>query len=171
VSVLLIGISGSSGEAIVERLVSQGDEVRVVEDDPATAQRWRSRGAYVARSSSDLPDLIERAAQNVRTVVVGEGAANDIDAILSGAAAAQVERVIWFGSSASAGAARAVRDFPSQHVVLNTGRRRLLRGGVDDELIAVAIDAADDMGGAPRLVLDLTDPGAWAELGVSNPFS
>jgi nucleoside-diphosphate-sugar epimerase len=171
-SVLLIGISGSSGEAIVTRLIAQGDEVRVVEDDQVTAEQWRSLGAHVARPDDDMSDLIERAAQNVRTVVIGEAVAHDVDevrAIVDGAAAARVERIVLFGAGASHSALEAVREFPFQHVVLSTGRRRLLGGSLDDESLAAAVDAADDIAGEPRLELDLGDPEAWPVLGLSPP--
>lgn len=171
-SVLLIGISGSSGGAIVTRLIDQGDEVRVVEDDPAAAEQWRSLGAHVARRIDDMPDLIERAAQNVRTVVIGETAAHDVDdvsAIVEGAAAARVERIVLYGAGPSGSALEAVRAFPFQHVVLSTGRRRLLGGRLDDESLAAAVDAADDIAGEPRLELDLGDPEAWPALGLSPP--
>jgi nucleoside-diphosphate-sugar epimerase len=171
-SVLLIGISGSSGEAIVTRLIAQADEVRVVEDDPAVAEHWRSLGAHVARRSDDMADLIERAAQNVRTVVIGGAAAHDaadVRAIVDGAAAARVERIVLYGAGATSDALEAVREFPFQHVVLSTGRRRLLGGRLDDESLAAAVDAADDIAGEPRLELDLGDPEAWPALGLSPP--
>jgi nucleoside-diphosphate-sugar epimerase len=171
-SVLLIGISGSSGAAIVTRLIAQGDEVRVVEDDPAAAEQWRSLGAHVARRIDDMSDLIERAAQNVRTIVIGEATAHDGDdvrAIVDGAAAARVERIVLYGAGASRRALEAVREFPSQHVVLSIGRRRLLGGRLDDESLAVAVDAADDIAGEPRLELDLGDPEAWPALGLTAP--
>jgi nucleoside-diphosphate-sugar epimerase len=171
-SVLLIGISGSSGKAIVTRLIAQGDEVRVVEDDSAAAEQWRSLGAHVARRIDDMPDLIERAAQNVRTVVIGEAVAHDADevrAIVDGAAAARVERIVLYGSGASHDALEAVREFPFQHVVLSTGRRRLLGSRLGDESLAAAVDAADDIAGEPRLELDLGDPESWPELGLTPP--
>ena len=37
---------------------------------------------------------------------------------------------------------------------------------VADELVAEAVDAADDLAGDPRLVLDLNDPGGRAKLGL-----
>jgi uncharacterized protein YbjT (DUF2867 family) len=172
-SVLLVGITGSSGDAIVKRLISQGDEVRVVEDDARASERWRSLGAHVARPDHDMADLIERAAQNVRTVVMGDevGGDDDARAIIAGAAAAGVDRIVLFGARASLGALEAVRAGALQHVVLSTGRRRLLGGSIDDESLAVAVDAADDLAGEPRMELDLSDPEAWPELGLTNPFS
>lgn len=190
-SVLLVGIAGSSGEAIVRRLVAQGDEVRVVEGDPEARERWRSLGAYVARHDDDMADLVERAAQNVRTIVIGDVSAHDRDdvrAIVTGASAARVERIVLYGTLASGKTLDAVREFPYQHVVLSTGRKRLLGGGLanpfssliikwsgvkrkglDDEALAAAVDAADDIAGDPRLELDLSDPGAWPELGLDPP--
>lgn len=171
-SVLLVGITGSRGEAIVRRLVAQGDEVRVVEGDPDAGERWRSLGAYVARRDDDMADLVERAAQNVRTIVIGDVLAHDRDdvrAIVTGASAARVERIVLYGTPASGATLAAVREFPSQHVVLSTGRKRLLGGGLDDEALAAAVDAADDIAGEPRLELDLSDPDAWPSLGLTPP--
>ena len=171
-SVLLIGITGSTGDAIIKRLIAQGDEVRVVEDDSDAAERWRSLGAHVARPFHDMADLIERAAQNVRTVVIGDAAGHaddDVRAIISGAAAARVERIVLYGMRAPQSTVEAVREFPLQHVVLSTGRRRLLGGGIDDESLAAAVDAADDIAGEPRLELDLSDPDAWPALGLAAP--
>ena len=37
---------------------------------------------------------------------------------------------------------------------------------VADELVAEAVDAADDLAGDPRLVLDLNDPEGRAKLGL-----
>ncbi|MGH2787924.1 MAG: hypothetical protein ACRDJV_08440 [Actinomycetota bacterium] len=165
-SVLLVGIAGDSGEAIIRRLVSQGDEVRVLEGNGTAGERWRSLGAHVARRESDMADLVERAAQNVRTVVIGEEA--DVDAIVAGAEAARVERVVLFGVRPAYPALEALRRSHIQHVVLSTGRKRWGAGRVSDEALAEAIDAADDIGGQPRLELNLSEGDAWAALGLAS---
>jgi nucleoside-diphosphate-sugar epimerase len=164
-SVLLVGLAGDSGEAIIRRLISQGDEVRVIESNGTAGDRWRSLGAHVARRESDMADLVERAAQNVRTVVIGEEA--DVDAVVAGAEAARVERVVLFGVHPAYPALEAVRRSHIQHVVLSTGRRRVLGGGIGDEALAEAIDAADDIGGQPRLELNLSEGDAWTALGLA----
>jgi uncharacterized protein YbjT (DUF2867 family) len=164
VSLLLIGIEGDAGEAIVRRLISQGDEVRVVEDDPDASKRWKSLGAYVARPDYDMTDLVERAAQNVRTIVIGEDAGKERDqvqSILEGAGLAGVERLVMYSGSPVAAVVDAIRESRLQYLVLSTR-------GVSAEDLAEAIDAADDIAGRPRLELDLTETASWVALGFSD---
>ncbi len=44
----------------------------MIEADEPAADRWRSLGAHVASGPQWDADLVERAAQNVRTIVVGD---------------------------------------------------------------------------------------------------
>lgn len=167
-SVLLVGAAGELAEVLIARLVEQGDEVRVVEDDDGRGSKWRALGAYVARGTPDDFDLIERAAQNVRTLVVlGRP---DLGPILSGATAASVERIVCAGARSESDVA-ALGEAKLDYVILETpGRSRWRRGsGVSSGAIAEAIDAADDLAGHPRLVLDLGDTGAWPALGLAPP--
>jgi hypothetical protein len=169
VSVLLAGIEGRVGAAIVARLISQNDEVRVIEADASAAGEWGTLGAHVARGSSGDADLVERAAQNVRTLVVGPGAAGEetMRALVEGAELAGVERIVLFGPRLRDEIVAIVRASELQRVLLATGRRVPWGGRrVDDAALAEAIDAADDLSGEVRLELDLADPGAWRRLGL-----
>lgn len=168
-SVLLIGLDDDVGAAVIEHLVRQGDEVRVVENHPNRASRWRGFGAYVARGDDTDADLVMRAATNCRTIVaLGPAAAGErLDAAVDGAGLAGVERVI-IGAPAIADTARArVRRAGLQFVLLTWGKRRPMRGApVAPADIAAAVDAADDLSGEPALDLDLCDRGSWAALGL-----
>ena len=173
-SLVLVEAQGALGAAVVARLVSQGDEVRVVTDDADGGAKWRSLGAHVARGSSVDDDLIERAAQNARSIVVFDRAGNGLGevakAVLEGARRAHVGRVLVVCRAASGEVFDAVTSSLLDHVVLITGgdggARRLLRrnAGASDDLVAEAVDAADDLAGEPRLVIDMTKPEGLAAL-------
>ena len=171
-SLLLVGVDEVVGAAVIELLVSRGDEVRVVENDPNLEARWRDLGAYVARGDSSDGDLVARAATNCRTVVALEGAATGdrLDAAIEGALFAGVERIV-VGAPAIKDAARLrLRDAGIQFVLLTWGRRRLMRGAsVRPSDIASAVDAADDLSGEPALDLDLRNQRSWASLGLRPP--
>jgi uncharacterized protein YbjT (DUF2867 family) len=167
VSILLIGAEGDLGEAVVTRLVDQGDEVRVIEPDGRAAGRWRALGAHVAAGSPDDADLVERAAQNVRTVVV----LNDHEAepILRGARAARVGRLVVC-TGARYRHDLAAGDF--EYVVLTVPRTRFgRRPALSPGALAAAVDAADDLAGRPRMSVDLGDPSGWRRLGLDPPAS
>jgi hypothetical protein len=165
VSVLLIG-GGALTSAVIERLVGAGDEVRVIEPDPARGEGLRALGAFVALGSPDDFDLVERAAQNVRTIVVLVDL--DLEPVVRGASAARVDRVVVVGgSSATPGP---LEEAAIDYVVLRVPPPRLLRGPrVSEEAVAEAIDAADDMAGDPRLVVDLGTAEGWRSLGLAPP--
>ena len=163
-SILLLGARRDVGEAVVTRLVGRGDEVRVVEPDASAADRWRALGAYVAIGSPDDADLVERAAQNVRTAVVF----GDVDRgpILQGIGAAGVGRVVLCLDRYDAHAAEGEVEL----VALLVPRTRFpRRPTVSPEAIAEAVDAADDLAGNPRMVVDLGDAQAWRALGLESP--
>ncbi|MGH2820657.1 MAG: NAD-binding protein [Actinomycetota bacterium] len=180
-SLLLIGISGDEGRALVERLVAQSDEVRVIEDDPVDASEWTSLGAHVAHGSATDSDLIERAAQNVRTVVVMEERGRDLQAVIGavlqgapGAARREEDLRVVACAPDPAPTAELLSAAGVDHVVLGTGDRRgrLRIGGggrIRAGALAEAIDAADDLAGNPRTSLDLTDPSAWEQLRLLPP--
>lgn len=175
-SILVVG-SAPALRALLERLVSEGDEVRIVEDDPGLEASWRSLGVHVARGEPDA-DLVERAAQNCRTVVVmDDGTMQDptLREVLAGAASAGVERVVVCGLAANAGRLEELKARETQYVVLiggsSTGLLRKPRWAVGAEDLARAVDAADDLGGDPHLELDLSDPAAWVTLGLDDPRS
>lgn len=155
-SVLLIEPPRGPGEAAVRLLFVEDDEVRVLLRDGSEAPHWRSLGAFVATGDPDDEDLVERACQNVRTVVIfGPPTA----ALVTGASAANVSRLVSVTS-------RAVARVPHpEHVRLVTkARRGLLKSRCRDEDLAVAISAADDLASVPVEPVYLTDPEGWSAL-------
>lgn len=161
-SVLLIGLEPEVTAALIDRLVAEDDEVRVVEPDERNAQQWRDAGAHVALGSPD-EDLVERAAQGARTVIVGDDVTGGRQ-VLHGAARARVERIVVFGHNIDPD------ELEPNFVILRPPRRRLLRG---PELsagdAARAIDAAEDLAGEPQLVLDLGTGAGWRALDLGPP--
>lgn len=161
-SVLLVGLAPEVTAALIDRLVGQDDEVRVVEPDERNAEQWRAAGAFVALGSPD-EDLVERAAQGVRTVIVGDDVTGDKE-VLHGAARARVERIVVFGHKIDPDTLEP--DF----VVLRPPRRRLLKGPeLSPSDAARAIDAAEDLAGEPQLVLDLGTAAGWRALDLGPP--
>jgi uncharacterized protein YbjT (DUF2867 family) len=84
-AVLLVDVTGDLASLLVSRLVSLSDDVRVVEDDPDAGRKWRRLGAHIARGDSTDADLIERAAQGVRTVVVAQRDGRSLDEVVTAA--------------------------------------------------------------------------------------
>jgi hypothetical protein len=182
VSVLLVGVRGELGRAVAARLIAEGDEVRVVEDRPAAAEEWVRLGAHVAHGSGADPDLIERAAQGVRTVVVGEdesvAATEVVDAVLEGArigSRSDIRLVVLTTASFGEGPLAAVVSSGLDHVIvrIRTSRRFLgkERTRVPADALAEFIDAADDVAGHPHDDIDLSDANAWRRLGLEPPGS
>ena len=177
-SILLIGVGLDNGLPLVARLQASGDQVRVVTSDAAAVEQWRSAGAYVARGDPCDSDLIERAAQNVRTIVLMAGGPAGfpemLDAAMEGGALAGVGRLVVFGARIDEDIMRRVRRSDMEHVILQTlGTRRwpARRSAPSPEELAEAIDAADALVEPPEEVLDLSRSDAWARLGLSNRFS
>lgn len=175
-SVLLVGLDEDLTEVLIGRLVAEGDEVRVLEADERAGGRWRSLGAHLATGPQWDADLIERAAQNVRTIVVGarhhESREELLAAVLEGGAMASKDmRVVVVGDGRDKMAADALRSSPLAYVLLGAGRRTLLtrKRSLSVESLAGAVDAADDLAGEPRLELDLGDDRAWRELRLAPP--
>lgn len=167
-SVLLAGLDAAVTEQLVRRLVAQGDQVRVIvgESDPA-AGGYSAAGAFVARGGLDDDDLVERAAQNVETIVLGDVAAEEAAGMFAGAARAGVERVVALASGSGGALQRLLDDWGGSYVLLRTGRRRVWGARtVGRDLVVAAVDAADALTGDPRLDLDLTEPSALAALGL-----
>lgn len=165
-SVLLVRPPGQLGPAVIDRLLSQGDVVRVIEGDASAAARWKRLGAFVARGSEGDSDLVERAAQDVRTVVVFEDAQASIEAILEGAELAGVGRLVLCTPKPSEPALGLVRTSRLDYVVLRTARPGPWRRAQQPGSTAEAIDAADDLGGHPRLEVDLRDARGRRKLGI-----
>ncbi|HEX2240134.1 MAG TPA: NAD(P)H-binding protein, partial [Actinomycetota bacterium] len=157
----------------VKRLVAQGDQVRVIEQFPEVVHAWEQEGVHVVRGDPGDHTLVAQAAHGTRTVVVMDDEAGDvsdiIDAVVDGAAEANVERLVLFGWDPPAPIVDAVANSGRDHIVINAGRRKLLGKRPSAAALAEAIDAADDLDGHPRLVLDLRDPAAWEALRLSVP--
>lgn len=167
-SVLLVGTSGEVAVAVVERLVAQGDDVRVVEPEPDAAPRWRALGAHVARGRADDADLLERAAQNVRTIVVLD-ADPPFDAIVEAALKASVGRIVWLARRGRPELAR-LRAEGLDYVAIEVPKKGWRRkDGVAPAAVAEVIDAADDLAGNPRLEVDLAEAEGWTRLGLTAP--
>jgi hypothetical protein len=162
VSVLLVGIEPGLARALIRRLLSEGDQIRAIVaqgEDPAPFE-----GAHVATGDAADDDLVERAAQGARTIVLGAPLEARGPA-LAGAARAGVDRAVLLGRGGE-------DEVPAgmSWVVLVTPRSRLgLRRGPGPDALAEAVDAADDLAGEPRLVADLGTPEGWATLRVDPP--
>jgi NAD(P)H-binding len=166
VSILLIDPLPELGRAVVERLVSEGDEVRVLTSAPAD---WANRNAFIASGDPFDVDLVERACTNVRTIVFTfdrrKGQAPLMSAVVPAARNAGVDRVVVCAPVVDDAVGRLLVD--SDHVVLLTGRKGFVpRRLVEAEKVAEAVSAADDLDGQPRLVVDLTSEEGWRLLGA-----
>jgi hypothetical protein len=161
VSVLLVTPPASIGSAVIERLLAQGDEVRVV-GDGIGSQEWRRLGAHVATGDPDA-DLIERAGQGARTVVVFD---EPYPEVIEAARAARIERLVSVTQRLTP-QAKSELDASGLSYVLLLWRKRTLRQ-ISSKDIAEAVDAADDLAGDVKLELDLTDPNAWGALGIER---
>ncbi len=162
-SILLVGDPGQEvAEAVAGRLVREGDQVRaIVEGDAGPLE---ALGVHVARGDATNGDLIERAAQGARTIVVFEPGSELLEAAIEGASYARVERLVVCASDVPDPAVIGSR-VPS-FVLLRVPKPRLLGKSLPAERVALAIDAADDLAGEVRLELDLSDPSAWSALGL-----
>lgn len=157
-SLLLIEPDEDLGRAIVERLLAEGDEVRVLARDPAG---WKSRGAFVAAGDPMDPDLVERACTNVRTIVftfVGRSVPLSLlEAALGPASRAGADRVVVCCQSSDNGASRVLEGSGLSYVMVVMGRRGFLpKRTVGPDEVAAAVSAADDLAEEPKLVADLT---------------
>lgn len=161
-SILLVGPERSPGEAIVSLLIEEGDEVRVLTDRKDEVPRWKELRAHVAVGALDDADLIERAAQACRSLVVP--ATVDLEAVVSAARAATVERVILLASTVEQSSQGERILGGIDHVILKTRKRGPLRRSIAAPDLAAAVSAADDLGGDQRLVADLGEPEGWRAL-------
>ncbi len=168
-SVLLVGDGGPLRAVLATRLIAQGNEVRAIELAPAAAEELRARGVHVAKGPYLDADLVERAAQNVRTIVVFEPDREVLETVIEGARFASVERLVLCGERIPDLATHALGASQIDHVILSVPRKKLFGGGLSNEKVAEAIDAADDLAGKPRLELDLGDATSWAKLKLEGP--
>ena len=165
-SVLVVGADGALRAAIASRLLEQGDEVRAIEIDAAAGARLRELGVHVAKGRDLDPDLVERAAQNVRTLVVVDPEPSTLSDVIEGARFARVDRLVLCGGDDRA--RDAIRSSGLDHVILRvTVPRGIFKKRLDTRSVAEAVDAADDLAGNPRLDLDLSQASAWTELGLA----
>jgi NAD(P)H-binding len=175
VAVLIVEPPEDLGAALIERLVAQDDEVRVVAGNELLSRRWKALEAHVASGSGTDVDLLERAAQDVRTVVMFWRPGQDEQAlgtVIEAMQLAGVERLV-IGTEGSPKLS-ALLPSDMDHVILGspsfTVRRRRFLGAIRNlpsvQRLAEAVDAADDLAGHPRLELDLQDPAAWERLGL-----
>jgi hypothetical protein len=170
-SILLVALDEDLMPALIRRLTGQGDEVRVIEAKESMSDRWRTLGAHVASGPQWDADLVERAAQNVRTIVVGDRHDRDptelMEALVEGGGLASPDMRLVVVGHVQARAMSTLRESELEYVILGSVTRRGLLGRkvrVPAERLAKAVDAADDLAGDPRLELDLWDESAWREL-------
>ena len=173
-SLLLIGLNEEYGPALVKRLIAEGDVVGVIEPDPRRAEMWRDLGAHVAIGTPMDFDLVERAAQHARSIVVltdlWEDPVSIVDPILTGARLAPGEgaRMI-FVVERSGGVGETLAESGFDFVILEIGDARSWTGRRKKPAaadVAEAVNAADDLAGSPRLVVDLTDTEDLGRLGL-----
>lgn len=171
-AVLLLRANGSIGEALAQRLVDEQDEVRVIERFEDGADAWKELGAHVAVGPDDDADFIERAGQGVRTIVILNDEAGPAVEVLAPAIAAvralPDARVVVCGWEVAKEVAEPVAAADVDHVIIDLGRRKLLGKGLSPDFVAEAIDAADDLAGNPRAVVQLNDPEGRRFLGLGE---
>lgn len=174
-SILLIGLDEDRGPALVTKLVGEGDIVGVIDPQDDRGDRWRQLGAHVAKGQADDADLIERAAQHARSIVILESSQTEpapiVEAVVQGARLlpGEAPRVIYVGDNGAV--VETLGATGMDYVILRAGNRRTLwpRASAPSAAdLAEAVNAADDLAGAPRLELDLTTADAWATLGVQR---
>ena len=173
-SVLLVGLDDELTEILAARLIAQADEVRIVLGDDSARERWRAQGVHVAVGDLTDDDFVWRACMNVRTVVVGDRPPVDESSVRHGLAGflekTDADRVVVVGADDDELVA-GLRTSGLPHVVLRFRKRGLLgwKEVISASDLAVAIDAADDLAGEPRLHLDLWEPSAWQSLRLEQP--
>lgn len=167
-SILIVGDESSLAESLVRRLRDQDDEVRAIHAGPIAATGLAGLGVHIARGPYLDADLIERAGQNVRTVVAIEPPPEILLEILAGMRAASIPRLVVCGRAVDPAVAGAVRGAGLEFVIMRLPPKSLLRKGLSDNDVAEAIDAADDLAGSPELELDLAEEVAWDALRLDH---
>ena len=172
-SILIAEPDTELGPELVRRLISEQDEVRVLVRHGSDTERWRSLGAFVATGDPMDADLVERACQNVRTlVVVAPGRRRStslLRSLVTAAAAAGTGRIVVCTSDPPTEMLDVLESSGLEFVVLDAGRRGFLpRRGPDMPALAAAVSAADDLAGEPRMVVDLTTPEGRAIVGLNG---
>jgi hypothetical protein len=175
VSILVVEPDETNGLAVVDLLVKEGDEVGVIVGEAARADGWKSLGAHVAVGPADDPDLIERAAQHARSIVVFDAPVAVVEAVVEGArmASASPARIVYCSSTGGDGVDLLMTS-GLEYVILSipverAGLRRRPRQSVEPGIVAEAVNAADDLTGELRLSLNLEDEEDRSVLGAGRP--
>ena len=177
-SVLLLGLESSFGSAVIQRLLDEDDIVGVIEEDRARGEEWKKFGAHVALGSPSDFDLIERAAQHVRSIVIVESGVSDsaavVEATLMGARLVPGERarVIFVAAAPDPKIEETLNGSEFDFLILRiaTGKSFIRRSRpLAPEQLAEAINAADDLTGTPRREIDLGSDEGWSALGLQPP--
>jgi TrkA family protein len=161
VSFLVLGGDQSLVDAIVARLVADGDLVRVLDPNPTRIESIKQQGGFVATGDPTDADLVERAGQGARTAVVVEPVRLTTE-LLDAFAAARITRIVYAGRDTSN--IELISAGSLDHVVLRR-RHTPLRRRAEIPSIVAAVVAADDVAGTPRVVIDLSDKEALRRLG------
>lgn len=170
-SILMLVEDHEVEKVVARRLLAQGDEVRVLLARTELGPGWVELGAHVAVGDPTDDDLIERAGQQARTLVlfgIHAGDGPTVTAALKAAVAADIERLILCVAAADDEVRRLMDASDRSYVILSYGRRLGLRARAPAALVADAVDAADDLAGQPRLEVDLRDENALDRLGPSG---
>lgn len=174
-SVLVIGEAPET-ETVIRFLIAEGDQVGVIESDRKQLERWVSIGAHAALGDAEDPDLVERCAQQARTIVIFEtpasGGPNITDVLRAVLQAGQMlpaaPRVVVVSAEPSLTLQAQLNSAALDYILLRVGLSRgfLRRGSkaVPGEWLAAAVNAADDLAGEPRLDLDLATREGWEAL-------
>jgi hypothetical protein len=175
-SLLLVGLPETFAAMLVQRLLAEDDEVRLLIPEGADPDPWKRLGAFVAQGEAGDADLVERAATNVRTLVLGEEAAGfsqeELDELIAGARRADVGRFVVCQAQPTQEIVAALKAAEVEFVVLTTAKKPLIgkaKTRIPISKLSEAVDAADDVAGRIQAELDLTVPKAWKVLKVSPP--
>lgn len=175
-SLLLVGLPETFAAMLVQRLLTEGDEVRLLIPERADPEPWKKLGAFVAQGDAGDSDLVERAATNVRTLVLGEDAAGfpqeGLDELIAGARRADVGRFVVCQAQPKQAIVAALKAAEVEFVVLTTAKKPLIgraKTRIPISKLSEAVDAADDIAGRIQAELDLTIPKAWKVLKVAPP--
>lgn len=177
-SVLLLGLESKFGSTVIQKLLDEGDTVGVIEEDRARGEEWKKLGAHVALGSPADFDLIERAAQHARSIVIVESglteAGDVVDATLMGARLVPGERArvifVAVAPGPEIGETLTGSEFDFVILKIGTGKSLIRRSRpMPPEQVAEAINAADDLAGSPRVEVDLGSKEGWSSLGLAPP--
>ena len=144
-SILLVEPARDIATSVLSELVAQGDEVRIVTVAPE--KDWSDLGAHIAKGNGTDADLLERAGQGARTVVLFDPSGDQAAAAVEAAASARIERLVVCSKKLGE-EVDVVRSSGLSYVFLITGRRAR-------SAAAAAIDWADDLAGDVKLEVDL----------------